>query len=168
MIALKRILVPHDFSDTSTEAVRYAIALSRNFSARLYFLHVGHDAVNQFEMEFPIGLEDALDDGVRERLLRIVTPRENAELGPVFAVRPGSPAAEIVRYAEDEDIDLIVMGTHGRGFMGHMMMGSVAEKVVRTGPCPVLTVRNASHGFVIPDAMTNGATKSVDLRPVQR
>ena len=73
-----------------------------------------------------------------------------------------------MRYAEDEDIDLIVMGTHGRGFMRHMMMGSVAEKVVRTAPCPVLTVRNASHGFVIPDVLSRAATKSVDLRPVQR
>lgn len=168
MIALKRILVPHDFSETSVEAVRYAIALARNFCARLYFLHVGHHAVNQFEMEFPIGLADALEDGVRERLLRIVTPLENSELHPQFAIRPGTPAAEIVRYAEDEDIDLIVMGTHGSGFMRHMMMGSVAEKVVRTAPCPVLTVRNAKHGFVIPDALTRGATKSVDLRPVQR
>jgi nucleotide-binding universal stress UspA family protein len=168
MIALKRILVPHDFSETSAEAVRYAIALARNFDARLFFLHVGHDAVNQFEVEFPIGLEGALEDGVRERLLRIVTPLENAELLPEFAVRPGTPATEIVRYAEDEDIDLIVMGTHGRGFMGHMMMGSVAEKVVRTAPCPVLTVRNANHGFVIPDALPRRAPKSVDLKPVQR
>jgi nucleotide-binding universal stress UspA family protein len=153
MIALKRILVPHDFSETSTEAVRYAIALSRNFGARLYFLHVGHDAVNQFEMEFPIGLEDALEDGVRERLLRLVTPLENAELNPEFAVRPGTPAAEIVRYAEDEDIDLIVMGTHGRGFMGHMMMGSVAEKVVRTAPCPVLTLRGPQRESVVPNIL---------------
>ena len=167
MIALKRILVPHDFSDTSSEAVRYAIALARNFSARLYFLHVGHDAVAEFETEFPIGLDDALDDGVRERLLRIVTPLEKADLNPEFAVRPGTPAAEIVRYAEDEDIDLIVMGTHGRGFVGHMVLGSVAERVVRTAPCPVLTVRNASHGFVVPDALPRAA-RSVDIKPVQR
>jgi len=83
-------------------------------------------------------------------------------------VRPGTPATEIVHYAEEEDIDLIVMGTHGRGFMSHMVMGSVAEKVVRTAPCPVLTVRNANHGFVIPDALPRSAAKSVDLRPVQR
>src|SRR5580765_7066309 len=113
MIALKRILVPHDFSDTSAAAVRYAVELARNFGSRLYFLHVGDDAVSQFEAEFPIGLEDALADGVRERLLRMVTPEEKAELNPDFAVRPGAPAAEIVRFANDQDIDLIVMGTHG-------------------------------------------------------
>jgi len=167
MIALKRILCPHDFSETSAEAARYAIALARNFGSRLYFLYVGRNAVNQFEVEFPIGLEDALEDGVRERLLRIVTPLENAELSPEFAVRDGAPAPEIVRFAVDEDIDLIVMGTHGRGFMGHIVMGSVAEKVVRLAPCPVLTVRNANHGFVLPDAVTQPATKSVNLRPTQ-
>lgn len=168
MIALKRILVPHDFSDTSATAVQYAVELARNFGARLYFLHVGDDAVNQFEEEFPIGLEDALADGVRERLLHIVTPQEKAELNPDFAVRPGSPAAEIVRYATDQDIDLIVMGTHGRGFVGHALMGSVAEKVVRTAPCPVLTVRIPNHWFVTPEAVTTSAQKSVDLSTSER
>jgi nucleotide-binding universal stress UspA family protein len=163
MIALKRILVPHDFSDTSAAAVRYAVELARNFGSRLYFLHVGDDAVSQFEAEFPIGLEDALADGVRERLLRMVTPEEKAELNPDFAVRPGAPAAEIVRFANDQDIDLIVMGTPGRGFVGHMMMGSVAERVVRAAPCPVLTVRIPNHWFVTPDAVTTSAHPSVNL-----
>ncbi len=58
MIALKRILVPHDFSETSAAAVRYAVALARNFGAQLYFLHVGRQAVNEFDVEFPIGLEE--------------------------------------------------------------------------------------------------------------
>jgi nucleotide-binding universal stress UspA family protein len=62
------------------------------------------------------------------------------------------PASEIVQYAKEQTIDLIVMGTHGRGFMGHAVMGSVAEKVVRTAPCPVLTVRNSpQHQFVTAD-----------------
>jgi len=163
MISLKRILVPHDFSDTSTAAVRYAIALARSFGARLYFLHVGPEA-NQFEVEFPVGLEDPLEDGVRERLLRIVSPEEDLELTPEFVVRAGVPAAEIVHYAEDTDIDLIVMGTHGRGFVGHFMMGSVAERVVRTAPCPVLTVRNSNQGFVIPDTVTSIGAQSVTVK----
>jgi nucleotide-binding universal stress UspA family protein len=164
MIALKRILVPHDFSETSAAAVKYAVALARNFGAQMYFLHVGRQAVDQFEVEFPIGLEDALEDGIRERLLRIITPEEEAELRPEFVVRPGVPAAEIVRYAEDANIDLIIMGTHGRGFVGHVMMGSVAERVVRTAPCPVLTVRNSNHGFVIPDAVTRIGARAVNVR----
>ena len=161
MIALKRILVPCDFSDTSVAAVRYAIALARNFGARLHFLHVGDRAQSQFESEFPIGLEGAVGDAVRERLLRIVTPQEEVELNPEFAVRPGTPAAEIVRYAQDANIDLIVMGTHGRGLVGHMVMGSVAEKVVRTASCPVLTVRTPAPGWVAPEAATTSTPASV-------
>jgi hypothetical protein len=56
------------------------------------------------------------------------------------------------------------MGTHGRGFVGHVMMGSVAERVVRTAPCPVLTVRNSNHGFVIPDAVTRIGERAVNVR----
>lgn len=151
MIALKRILVPYDFSETSAAAVKYAIGLARNFGARVYFLHVGDRAQAAFETEFPIGLEGAVEDAVRERVLRIVTPQQQAELHPEFAVRPGAPAVEVVRYAKEQDIDLIVMGTHGRGFVGHVVMGSVAEKVVRTAPCPVLTVKNPNRGFVVAD-----------------
>ena len=64
-----------------------------------------------------------------------------------------SPAAAIVDYARREQIDLIVMGTHGRGGVAHLLMGSVAERVVRTAPCPVLTVRHPEHEFVLPDAL---------------
>jgi nucleotide-binding universal stress UspA family protein len=161
MISLKRILVPCDFSDTSAAAVRYGIALARNFGARLHFLHVGDRAQSQFESEFPIGLENAVEDAVRERLLRIVTPQEQMELNPEFAVRPGAPAAEIVRYAQEANVDLIVMGTHGRGFVGHMVMGSVAEKVVRTASCPVLTVRTPASGWIAPEVATTSTLASV-------
>jgi nucleotide-binding universal stress UspA family protein len=158
MIALQRILVPHDFSETSEAAVRYAVALARNFNARIHLLHVGDQARLDLETEFPLGLEGAVEDAVRERLLKIVTPVEQAEFRPEFVVRSGVPAAEIVRYAKDHDVDLIVMGTHGRGPVGHMVMGSVAEKVVRTAPCPVLTVRSQQHEFVMQDAVAVNTT----------
>ena len=78
------------------------------------------------------------------------------------AVRTGnSPAFEIARYAKAEGIDLIVMGTHGRGMMGHLLMGNVAEKVVRIAPCPVLTVHHPEHEFIQPDALV--ATGTVKL-----
>jgi nucleotide-binding universal stress UspA family protein len=150
MIALNHILVPHDFSETSAAAVRYAIELARRFNARLTFLHVGNSAQAAFDTEFPIGLEDAREDAIRERLLKIVTPHEQIEFTPEFVVRPGSPAGEIVRYAREYGVDLIVMGTHGRGLVGHVVMGSVAEKVVRTAFCPVLTVRNPEIGIAVP------------------
>src|SRR3954470_8955760 len=124
MIALQRILVPNDFSETSQAAVRYAIGLARNFGARIHLLHVGDQARLDLETEFPLGLEGAVEDALRERLLKILPPAEQAELKPQFVVRAGVPAAEIVRYAKDHEVDLIVMGTHGRGPVGHMVMGS--------------------------------------------
>jgi nucleotide-binding universal stress UspA family protein len=148
VINLKRILVPHDFSDSSEAAVRYAIELARKFGARLYFLNVSERLRMEMGTDFPVGLEEAVEAAVRERLMTIVTPQERNELKPLFIVVPGAPAAAIVRYASDEHIDLIVMGTHGRGFVAHVVLGSVAEKVVRTAPCPVLTVRNRQHQFV--------------------
>jgi nucleotide-binding universal stress UspA family protein len=151
MIALKKVLVPHDFSETSEAAVRYALALAHNFGAQLHLLHVSDKARFEMATEFPLGLDGTLEDAVRERLLKILTPREQMEFKPIFEFRSGSPAAEIVKYAKDAEVDLIVMGTHGRGFVAHAVLGSVAERVVRTAPCPVLTVRNPQHGFVVDD-----------------
>ena len=154
MIALHHILVPHDFSETSAAAVRYAMALARNSHARITFFHVGNSAQAAFDTEFPIGLEGAREDAIRERLLKIVTAQEQVEFSPQFVVRPGNPAPEIVHYAEEHDVDLIVMGTHGRGFVAHVVMGSVAEKVVRTAPCPVLTVRDPHAGATVTEKIS--------------
>jgi nucleotide-binding universal stress UspA family protein len=158
MIALKTVLVPHDFSEASDAAVRYGIALAHSFGAKLYMLHVSDRAKFEMATEFPLGLDGSLEDAARERLLKILSPREQQEFHPEFEVRPGSAAVEIVRYAKEKGIDLIVMGTHGRGFVAHAVMGSVAEKVVRTAPCPVLTVRSAQHEFVVPEEAVASAT----------
>ncbi len=135
MVTLTRILVPHDFSETSDAAVQYAVALARRFAAGLDFLYVGDRAKEELES-----------------LLRMLTPGDRVALHPRFFVRAGTPAAEIVRFADQQHADLIVMGTHGRGFVAHMLMGSVAEQVVRTAPCPVLTVRHpgqAGEGITV-------------------
>ena len=73
--------------------------------------------------------------------------------GRAVIVTSNAPADAIVEYAKDSDIDLIVVGTHGRGVMGHLLLGSVAERVVRIAPCPVLTVRHPEREFVLPDAL---------------
>jgi nucleotide-binding universal stress UspA family protein len=86
----------------------------------------------------------------RERLEAAVAPDQRDELRLVTALRTGSAFVEIVRYAREEEIDLLVMGTHGRGAIAHMLLGSVAERVVRKAPCPVLTVRQRPHEFVMP------------------
>jgi nucleotide-binding universal stress UspA family protein len=129
--------------------VRYAIAFAHSFGARLHLLHVSDRTKLEMETEFPLGLDGSLEVAIRERLPKFLSPTEQKEFQPIFEVRTGSPATEIVRYAKDRNIELIVMGTHGRGLVAHAVMGSVAEKVVRTAPCPVLTVRNPQQDLVI-------------------
>jgi nucleotide-binding universal stress UspA family protein len=141
MISWRRILVPVDFSDTSRAAVHEAVELARTFKSTLILIHVGDRAASELETEFPLGLEGSLQDAERERLLKVLTPAEQTSLNPHLVLCAGSPAAEIVRCAEEREVDVIVMGTHGRGAVGHLIMGSVAEKVVRTAPCPVLVIR---------------------------
>ena len=154
MIALKHILVPVDFSETSAAAVRYGVALARLFGAKLHLLHVGEKATSEIAMEFPLGLEGTFEDAMRERLVKILTPQEQLGLQHELLLRPGTPYLEIVRYARDQGIDLIVIGTHGRGFVAHAVMGSVAERVVRHAPCPVLSVRHPQHEFVTAEERT--------------
>jgi nucleotide-binding universal stress UspA family protein len=154
MIVLKSILVPTDFSETSEVAVKYGIALSRAFNAKLCLLHVldqgfGDEAI--VATTLPLGLLDLAQNDARERLRKILTAQEDTELRPEYAVRTGRPDSEIVRYAKERDFDLIIMGTHGRSGVAHMLTGSVTEKVVRKAPCPVLTVRHPEHEFIIPE-----------------
>ena len=163
MITLKHILVPTDFSETSEAAAKYGVALARAFNATLHLLHVEPRRDLQIIVERELVVEKYLSDpaaatspqnAARELLGKILTEQEEKELRAEYVLRAsglGGPYVEIVRYAKERTIDLIVMGTHGRGFVAHMLMGSVAEKVVRKAPCPVLTVRHPEHEFVIPD-----------------
>jgi nucleotide-binding universal stress UspA family protein len=169
MIALKHILVPTDFSDASESAVRYGVALARAFGAKLYLLHVAERqeldvsverqrVVDTFLSEMtakgvPVGLDESIQHAARELLGGLLSREDQEAVGAEYVLRAsgrGGPYVEIVRCARDSSIDLIVMGTHGRGFVAHMLMGSVAEKVVRRAPCPVLTVRHPEHEFIMP------------------
>ena len=152
MIALKRILVPTDFSECSDAALKYARALNETFGATLHLLHVVQDPYTQpwAAEAFPTPLGEMLvqwETQARQRLATLL-PEGDDRTGAVIATIVGSPFYEIVRYATEQQIDLIVIGTHGRGPLGHMLLGSVAEKVVRKAPCPVLTVRHPQHEFV--------------------
>ena len=166
MIDLRHILIPTDFSETSKAATSYGVALARAFHAQLHLLHVEgrHDLEILVERELvverllPVASGVKVPNAARELLRATLTEEQERELRAEYVLRAsgvGGPYLEIVRYAKERHIDLIVMGTHGRGFMAHMLMGSVAEKVVRKAPCPVLTVRHPEHDFVIPDAETS-------------
>ena len=143
-----RILVPTDFSPPSEAALEYARAVATRFGASLHLLHVVDDpyrAVYAAEVYVPEveGLRDDLLAYGVARLEDRLAASDVRELRATTAAVIGAPAWSIVEYAGAHDIDLIIMGTHGRGGMSHLLMGSVAERVVRTAPCPVLTVRGA-------------------------
>ncbi len=156
MINLKRILVPTDFSEHSRNALRYAAAFANRFGAEIYLLHVFQD-LSIFQPDAVTAgppaaapLEEMLA-AARAALERSLQ-ESNVKGLPVHPeVCEGSPFEEIVTFAKEKDIDLIVMGTHGRGWLAHVLLGSVTEKVVRKAPCPVLTVRHPEHEFVQPD-----------------
>ena len=155
MIQLKSILVPSDFSDYSKHALRYGCAFAAEFGAELHLLHVVQDIVGlvpEVGMAFPPtgDYRRELRESAEKALEELPGSPWLGELSVVRATREGAPFVEIIRYAKKHKIDLIVMGTHGRTGLSHILLGSVAERVVRKAPCPVLTVRHPEHEFVMP------------------
>jgi nucleotide-binding universal stress UspA family protein len=155
MIQLKRILVPTDFSLSSDAAMRYGKTLAETFGASLHVLHVIEEPfVHGWTPEGYIpdlpNFRQAMEQSAREQLGKVLSTAEREKLQAQVSAKFGNPFVEIVRYAKENGIDLIVMGTHGRGAIAHMLMGSVAERVVRKAPCPVLTVRHPEHEFIMP------------------
>jgi nucleotide-binding universal stress UspA family protein len=149
----KRILVPIDFSPPSDAALEYARSVAGRYGASLQLLHVAEDPYRAFysaEVFVPEieGLRDEILTDTTRRLKERLRPSDVTELGATAESIIGTPAGSIVEYAAGHDIDLIVMGTHGRGGMEHLLMGSVAERVVRTALCPVLTVREPRSAAV--------------------
>jgi nucleotide-binding universal stress UspA family protein len=153
-IEIKRILLPTDFSAYSATATKYACELATRFDAELHLLH----ALEVHLASTPaFGMGLALPQYVHESraaaekaLAGVLGPQWAAGRTVVQAVVEGSPKTEIVRYARTHGIDVIVLATHGRTGLAHVLIGSVAESVVRTAPCPVLTVRPEGHQFVMP------------------
>ena len=133
-----RILVPTDFSKPSDAALAQARRLAENTGATLHVLHVVDNMFLRAVLADPRDYETAALRQLQDRV-----PVEDRGAGAILVVeRSDEPADEIISYARIHEIDLIVMGTHGRGRMAHLLLGSVAEKVARTAPCPVLTMRD--------------------------
>lgn len=158
MIKLQNILVATDFSETSDSALDYGRALALNFGARLHVLHAVENSlqwtgVEGIAYDFVL-VQEEMEEAARKKLAAILGPDNGQPPKTTTVVKTGtSPAYAIADYAKEAKIDLIVMGTHGRGFVGHLLLGSVAERMVRIAPCPVLTVRSPEHEFVLPDAL---------------
>ena len=162
MIALKSILVATDFGEPSDAALAYGRELARAFGAKLHVLHVADDVYVRLGGDAYVAvlpeLQKDVEDAARKRLDDLLVDNDSSPLEIEKAVVTSSAtAACIVDYARENKINLIIVGTHGRGAMAHLLVGSVAERVVRTAPCPVLTVRQHEHDFVVPDTLITTA-----------
>jgi nucleotide-binding universal stress UspA family protein len=142
-VKFSRILVPVDFSDNSRQALRFALALARDFNSEITLLHVVHRYPPIPEMA-PVDVESLQD--ARQALNKL-----HAEFSGLvrskISLRIGNAASEIAQAARDLGSDLIVISTHGRTGLAHVLMGSTAEMVVRLAPCPVITLRNSAKEF---------------------
>lgn len=155
MAIIERILVPTDFSDTAAVAMAYASELSNSLGATLHAIHVIEDVTptggmraGEVHKSPPSPLIQPMTEEALGELKRAVAKLQPQPLKFTLAVKDGSPLVEIIRYVRDHRMDLIVMGTHGRGPVSHLLLGSVTENVIRHAPCPVLTVRHPQHKFV--------------------
>ena len=153
-VKIERILVPMDFSSFSLAALEYATALAESFGAELHLIHVMEDPVPYARKSESLAIVAKLREELQGEAEAEIKAAAAAHVGSDLTLRHsitwGEPFVDIVRYARDNEIDLIVMGTHGRGAVQHMLLGSVAEKVLRKAPCPVLTVRDPEQEFVLP------------------
>ena len=147
MIEIRAILAPTDFSKHAEVAVRYACAMAERFGSRLHLLHVLSDVM-------PVGPDPMLapvlppeyyresEQSCHEALGTMLGPSWPCPAAVETAVSWGAPVEVIVEHAKTHAIDLIVIATHGRTGLGHVLLGSVAERIVRESPCPVLTIRD--------------------------
>ena len=159
MIAMKNILVATDFGEAADTALGYGRELATRFGSTLHVLHVAENVyITAFGAEtyasFAPDLQRDIEEAAHRRLNEAVLDSDGSGPKTVPAVMTsGSPAFAIIDYAREHDIDCIIMGTHGRGTLGHFLMGSVAERVVRLAGCPVLTIRHPERDFVHPDGL---------------
>ncbi|MFY9251998.1 MAG: universal stress protein [Fuerstiella sp.] len=152
MLNIKRILMPIDFSEPGKTALMYAIAFADQFAAAVDLLHVvepvpANALLSYQPMEV---LKQSMRSDAEQQMEELHSEWADYAFPVNRIIVDGFPFVEIIKHAKASNADMIVMGTHGRGAFTHMLMGSVAEKVVRKAPCPVLTVRHPEHEFVHP------------------
>lgn len=151
MVEIRSILAPTDFSHHAEAALRFACGLAEKLGATLHLLHALPEIVG------PVGPEPMLVPNLppeyyqeseaqsQEALRKVLRPEWGRPAGVEMAVRWGDAVDAIVGYARDHAVDLIVIATHGRTGLSHVLLGSVAERIVREAPCPVLTIRDRNH-----------------------
>jgi universal stress protein A len=145
---IHRILAPTDFSDLSKQGLKSALELAQVYGAKLSLIHVVEPPPYPVEGIVPSHLGATLLDDLERQasheLAQMLPVTQGGTVDVARRVVVGIPYRKIVEVAEEEKADLLVMTTHGRTGLSHLVMGSVAEKIVRTAPCPVLTIRPTS------------------------
>ncbi|HON78815.1 MAG TPA: universal stress protein [Spirochaetota bacterium] len=150
MQTIERILVPIDFSDYSRKALQYAKEYALTFRAKMYLIYVFRPIFEDIEVGVineSIQFNNEIEEYAREKLRKLIDEDIGDEVPVESVIRMGRPFMEINRAAEEYDIDLIIIATHGHTGVQHLLFGSTAEKVVRKAPCPVLSLREPVKGF---------------------
>ena len=146
----QHILVPTDFSAYADQALDYAIDLAQKLQARLTLVHIIDTTplgVVEGATMLPPSYWQELETGVAQRMEESLKPIHDVGLQGETVIVHGVPFQAIIDTAKEKGVDLIIMGTHGRTGLTHVLMGSVAEKVVRLAPCPVLVTRGATEAI---------------------
>ena len=148
---LKKILVPIDFSDYSKSALKYAVNFCKSFSAEMILIYVVEPVI--YPPDFSMGqiaipsVNTEWDERAKQELEKLANTEIPNGVSVKTLIKTGKPFIEIIETAGELDVDLIIIATHGRTGVEHILFGSTAEKVVRKAPCPVLTLREPVKGF---------------------
>jgi len=152
---INKVLVPIDFSDYSKIALKYAIDFAQKFNAEMFLVYVVEPVI--YPPDFSMGqiaipsVNTEWDIKAKEELDKLADSEIPDGVKVKTTIKTGKPFLEIIETASEEDVDLIIIATHGHSGMEHILFGSTAEKVVRKAPCPVLTLREPIKGFSFKD-----------------
>jgi nucleotide-binding universal stress UspA family protein len=152
MIKLRKVLVPTDFSDSARHAFSYGLSFAAEYEAELVLLHVVENLTVGYASDlFPVPMAEVFQEisgYAKTELSKLAEDARKRGVSVSELVVQGKPSAEIIRHAAESEVDMIVLGTHGKGMLDQALFGSTTERVVRRAPCPVLTVRKPEHEFV--------------------
>ena len=154
---IKKVLVPIDFSDYSKSALKYAVNFAKSFNADMILIYVVEPVI--YPPDFSMGqiampsITTEWDDRAKDELAKLAKNEITGVNSVKTVIKTGKPFVEIIETAKEEDVDLIIIATHGHSGVEHILFGSTAEKVVRKAPCPVLTLREPLKGFNYKEGM---------------